>query len=186
LDPQFLFHSLDSIRDLIEDNGERAKHMITELAEFLRYSLISRRYPVVPLSWELEAMRHYLALVQERRAGKLTMTSQIAPDAGDYPIYCFTLYAVMNWILTGTGPADVGIEAGIRDGVLYLDISHAGESDGKTPNGIADLRERLEASYPDRHRFDIAEQDGRTSIVIELHSALEDQNGTTIQSVDCG
>jgi LytS/YehU family sensor histidine kinase len=180
LDPQFLFHSLDSIRDLIEENGERAKYMITDLAEFLRYSLISRRYPVVPLSWELDAMRHYMALVQEKRSEKLSLTSQIAPGAEDYPIYCFTLYTFLNWMIKGNGPAQVGIEAGIRDGALHLDISHVGELDEATPSDIANLRDRLETSYPDRHRLNIAKENGRTSIVIELDSVLEDQNGASI------
>lgn len=180
LDPQFLFRSLDAIRDLIDESGDRAKTMITDLAEFLRYSLLSRRYPVVPLSWELEAMRHYTDLVGESRDEKPALTSRIDPEAGEYPVYCFTLYPIMDWAFGKTGPVHVDIEAGVREGILRLDISHAGKSDVTGPKNIADLRERLENSYPRHHRLNIEEQNGRTSFIVELHPALEDRNGSTI------
>jgi len=39
--PHFLFNSLNSIRAWMDENKSACKEMITELSEFLRYSLIS-------------------------------------------------------------------------------------------------------------------------------------------------
>jgi hypothetical protein len=43
LNPHFLFNSLNSIRALVGENTETAKNMITELSEFLRYSLLHKK-----------------------------------------------------------------------------------------------------------------------------------------------
>ena len=59
LNPHFLFNSLNSIRALIEEDKSRAKSMITELSEFLRYSLVNKNLSDIPLKDELEIMKHY-------------------------------------------------------------------------------------------------------------------------------
>jgi LytS/YehU family sensor histidine kinase len=172
LDPQFLFRSLDVIQSSIDESEERAKTMITDLSEFLRYSLLSRRYPVAPLRWELEAMRHYTALVSESRDEKSKLTYRIDHEADEFPVHAFTLYPVMDWAFGSDGPVHVGIEAGVNEGLLRLEISRTGQQDGTLSKDLEDLRKRLESSYPERHRLNFEEQPDRTSFVVELHPAL--------------
>jgi len=62
LNPHFLFNALNSVRALIQEDKKHAKEMITELSEFLRYSLIHRDHTEVPLREELDAIRHYLSI----------------------------------------------------------------------------------------------------------------------------
>jgi hypothetical protein len=52
INPHFLFNSMNSIRALIDEDEAKARDMITELSEFLRYSLISKSYADVPLKEE--------------------------------------------------------------------------------------------------------------------------------------
>jgi len=69
LNPHFLFNALNSIRALIDEDQNNAKSMITELSEFLRYSLISKNYSDVPLKQEMEAVRHYFEIEKKRHKG---------------------------------------------------------------------------------------------------------------------
>jgi LytS/YehU family sensor histidine kinase len=48
LNPHFLFNALNSVRALVDENQESARAMITELAEFLRYSLCTGTTPTCP------------------------------------------------------------------------------------------------------------------------------------------
>ena len=66
LNPHFLFNSLNSIRALVDENQKAAKSMITELSEFLRYSLLQKEIAFVPLSRELEDIQHYLSIENKR------------------------------------------------------------------------------------------------------------------------
>src|SRR4051812_34172025 len=61
LQPHFLFNALNSVRALTDEDPQRAGRMVTELSEFLRYSLVMADRTTVPLSDEIAAIRSYLA-----------------------------------------------------------------------------------------------------------------------------
>ena len=96
LNPHFLFNSLNSVRALIAENKDTAKHMITELSEFLRYSLLSRNYSDVPLQDELDALKHYLAIQKKRYEDKLEVSFHIEPEVKEFPILCFLLHPLVE------------------------------------------------------------------------------------------
>ncbi|MBM4167754.1 MAG: hypothetical protein FJ215_01145 [Ignavibacteria bacterium] len=77
LNPHFLFNALNSMRVLIREDKRNAKLMVTELSEFLRYSLVHRDHGVVPLREELEAVRHYLSIEKRRFEDKLLVEFQV-------------------------------------------------------------------------------------------------------------
>jgi LytS/YehU family sensor histidine kinase len=171
LDPQFLFRSLEVIQISIDEREDRAKNLITDLSEFLRYSLLSRRYPVAPLRWELSAMRHYAALVSECRDEESKLTYRTEREADEFPVHAFTLYPVMDWAFGTRASAQVSIEAHVHEGLLQLEISRTSHPDTTSSKDLSSLRQRLEASYPERNRLNFMEQNGRT-FIIELHPAL--------------
>jgi LytS/YehU family sensor histidine kinase len=84
INPHFLFNTLNAIRALVEENEKQAREMITELSEFLRYSLISSQYDNVPLSEEIDAIRHYFAIEKRRYENKLEVALEVSPLAEDF------------------------------------------------------------------------------------------------------
>ncbi len=66
LNPHFLFNALNSIRALIDEDTLNSRKLITELSEYLRYSLVSRNKPSVSIKEELEAINHYLSVEKQR------------------------------------------------------------------------------------------------------------------------
>jgi LytS/YehU family sensor histidine kinase len=83
MNPHFLFNVLNSIRALISENKAAAKSMVTELSEYLRYSLVSKNHENVPFKDEIESIRHYFNIQNMRYENKLDVSFEIDPAAED-------------------------------------------------------------------------------------------------------
>jgi hypothetical protein len=59
LNPHFLFNALNSIRTLVHEDILKADQMITDLSEFLRYSLSNEGSNEVSLKEEIEIIPQY-------------------------------------------------------------------------------------------------------------------------------
>lgn len=188
LNPHFLFNALNSVRALIQEDKRLAKEMITELSEFLRYSLIHRDHSDVPLHEEMDAIRHYLSIEKKRFEDKLLVTFAIAPEAEEFPVLSFLIHplvenAVKYGMKTSPMPLTLRIEAEVRNNNLRLLIANSGAwraaEDGRdaslesTGTGLMNVRARLQNAYPDRHRFTVEQREGNVVIVIEIIRAPE-------------
>jgi two-component system, LytTR family, sensor kinase len=80
LNPHFLFNALNAVNALVGVNPEQARRVLEMLADLLRYTLETGKQDVVSLSEELEFVRKYLAIEQER-FGKRLQTRIEADDA---------------------------------------------------------------------------------------------------------
>jgi two-component system LytT family sensor kinase len=186
LNPHFLFNSMNSIRALIDEDETKAKEMITELSDFLLYSLVSKDYCNVPLKQEMEAIRHYFAIQKKRYEDKLEVLYDIEPQAGEYPVLSFLIHplvenAVKYGMRTSPMPLTVQLRAKIRDGVLMIEVRNSGkwiEADGHkeqirtgTGTGLDNVRRRLENAFPHRHRFEVVEKEGNVQVKLEIWGA---------------
>lgn len=182
LNPHFLFNSLNSIRALIEEDKFRAKSMITELSEFLRYSLISKNFADVPLSNELEAMKHYLSIEKTRFEDKLELSFNIDPEAESFPVLSFLIHpiienAIKYGMQTTKLPLRLEISARVSDRDLLLRICNSGkwiEADGRnegsvsTGTGLENVKQRLENAFPQKHYFRIIKNDESVCVEIKM------------------
>jgi two-component system LytT family sensor kinase len=184
LNPHFLFNALNSVRALIDEDRGNAKGMITELTEFLRYSLVHRDPVNVPLREELAAIQHYLSIEKKRFEDKLQVTFDIDNQSEDYPVLSFLLHplvenAVKYGMRTSPLPLRIRISARVQEGTLHLSVMNTGRwmngnyendrPDG-TGTGMENVRARLENAYHNRHSLNIDEADGNVQVRIELTS----------------
>ncbi|MEI6882864.1 MAG: histidine kinase [Bacteroidota bacterium] len=179
LNPHFLFNSLNSIRAMVEEDKQTTKDMLTELAEFLRYSLLSKNYSDVPLREELNAIKHYFAIEKHRFEEDLEIVYDIDPEAEDFPVLSFLIHplvenAVKHGMQTSPMPLKIKIEAKLNSGNLTVAISNTGKwlplSDSLTPNGtgtgLKNIQSRLEQAYPGHYRFEIGPKgNGVTALI---------------------
>ena len=186
LNPHFLFNSLNSIRALIAEDEMKAREMITELSEFLRYSLDSKDYTDVPLKHEMEAIRHYFAIQKKRYEDKLEVVYDIEPKAGEYPVLSFLIHplvenAVKYGMRTSPKPLTVSLTAKTSAAGLTIEICNTGrwsepdrpedQSPAGTGTGLDNVRRRLENAFPNRHRFEFFEEDGCVHVRLEIHDS---------------
>jgi hypothetical protein len=180
LNPHFLFNALNSVRALIEEDKETAKTAITELSEFLRYSLTSRAETTVPLKDELQALRHYFSIQKIRYENRLEVQWAIDPLAEDYPVLSFLLQplvenAVKYGMETSVMPLRIRIAAERLPDRFRLTVSNSGR--WITPNtgagsgvGLENVQKRLANAYSNRVEFSSNETDGWVHVRIGIRT----------------
>ncbi len=188
LNPHFLFNAMNSIRALIDEDENKAREMITELSEFLRYSLDSKNYSDVPLKNEIEAIQHYFAIQKKRYEDKLEVFYDIEPHAGEFPVLSFLIHplvenAIKYGMRTSSMPLTIQLKAKILDGALRIEVINTGkwiepagseeQMGDSTSTGMDNVRLRLENAFPNRHRFRVVEKEGKVHVQLEIRSATE-------------
>ena len=183
LNPHFLFNALNSIRASIDEDSQRAKRMVTEFSEFLRYSLLNDNSALVDLRQEIEAIKNYLAIEKIRFEDKLDVTYDFEPAAEKCQLPGFLIHplvenAVKHGMTNNSGPLKICITARMRDGRLVVEIANTGRLNTRTPQtngvgtriGLRNVRERLAKLYPGKSSFSLR-QDGawiRATIEMEV------------------
>jgi two-component system LytT family sensor kinase len=172
MNPHFLFNALNSIRALISENKSSAKRMVTELSEYLRYSLVSRNHEYVPLKEEMESVRHYFNIEKMRYENKLEISYDIDPSVEEFPIVSYLIHplaenAVKHGMRTSSMPLKIQIIAKAHQGNLHIEVCNSGSwieptdkrKDIVIRTGLDNVRQRLVESYPERHQFEIFEKE---------------------------
>ena len=187
LNPHFLFNALNSLRALIDEDAKEARLLITQLSEFLRYSLLYRERSDVVLKDELGAIRQFLAIEKKRYEEKLEVCFEEDPRAQDYPIQSFLVHplvedAMKHGMETSTMPLRIWIKTHLQDGALQISVINTGRwvppsfrgglSQG-SETGLENVKKRLERSYPHRHRIQKFEKDEVVHVVMEIR---QDEN----------
>ena len=182
LNPHFLFNALNSIRASIDEDSQRAKRMVTEFSEFLRYSLLNDNSALVDLRQEIEAIKNYLAIEKIRFEDKLDVTFDCEPVAEECQLPGFLIHplvenAIKHGMTNNTSPLKICIAARMRAGRLVVEIANTGrltqtpQTNGAgTHIGLRNVRERLAKLYPDKSSFSLR-QDGawiRATIEMEV------------------
>jgi LytS/YehU family sensor histidine kinase len=180
VNPHFFFNSLNSIRALIDESPERAREMVTQLSELFRYSLLDETE--TSLGDELGAIRNYLAIQKIRFEDKLEVVYEIETSAEAVRLPSFLIHplvenAVKYGLHTSPPPLRIVVRAGVRDGVLGVEVKNTGRLangarlDGPvlgTGTGLHNIGERLRQRYSGRHSFDLGEADGWVTARLEI------------------
>jgi hypothetical protein len=178
LNPHFLFNALNSVRALVDEDARSAKIMITELSEFLRYSLVSRNKPIVTLKDELDAVRLYLSIEQQRYEDKLQVHYDIDKQTEDIPVPSFLIHplvedALRSGMQTSTMPLRLEITSSLHDGLMKISVNHSGshvpiDGNGFVGTGIEQVEGRLKELFPGRFHLSSLQQNNQAQCILEL------------------
>jgi signal transduction histidine kinase len=174
LNPHFLFNALNSIGALAEEAPHRIQQMVRELSGFLRYSLLDLQRLEVPLGEEMGAVAQYLEIEKVRFEDDLDVEVDVDPAGAERPVPAFLVLplvenAIKHGRRTSAKPLRVRIAGRVDADVLDIEVRNTGRFAGGTEHspppdgtgtGLRNLRERLAAHYPGRHRFDVYEEGG--------------------------
>jgi Putative regulator of cell autolysis len=175
LNPHFLFNALNSIRASVDEDSARAKQMITQLSEFLRYSLLHESEKKIPLRDELEAVRNYLSIEKIRFEEKLAVEFDVEKAAEECKVPAFLLNplienAVKHGRRTNEKPLMIKISAKFSGDRLLLEVSNSGSLQNGSDGGIGlkNVRERLEKLFAENGKFDLLQENGFVKARIEI------------------
>lgn len=182
LNPHFLFNALNSIRASIDEDSYRAKRMVTEFSEFLRYSLLNGNSSSIPLREEIEALRNYLAIEKIRFEDKLDVAFDVEAAAEEYRLPGFLIHplvenAIKHGMTNHSSPLKLRLTARAAGGSLTVEVANTGHLSNRPPDsnanntgiGLQNVRKRLAQLFPRRSRFRVFEDDGWIRAVIEIN-----------------
>jgi signal transduction histidine kinase len=171
LHPHFLFNALNTISSVMYQDPVAADTMLARLSELLRHALRTAEVQEVPLAVELEALDHYLALLEARfgadftclRDVDATTTAGLVPSLVLQPL---VENAVRHGGLAHSGRGRVALQVR-RDAdrlVIQVDDDGPGTADDRDVlhegTGLGATAERLRLLYGDAHTVAAGNLDG--------------------------
>lgn len=179
LNPHFFFNALNTINALADESPRRVKEAVHELSGFLRYSLLDEDTLMVSLREEIQAVQHYLAIEKMRFEDDLQVTVDLDADAGHQTVPAFLVLplienAVKHGQHTSPFPLRIRVVALLVNDHLRIEIANTGHMrekpspDQSTDTGLRNVRARLQAQYPEAHRFTLTEDEGWVHARIEI------------------
>jgi sensor histidine kinase YesM len=168
INPHFLFNALNTIRLKVEEDKNVARRMITELANFFRYSL-SQKGNMVSFENEIKAIKNFLEIQKIRFEEKLEVIYDIDEKVSEVELPFFIVLplvenAVKYGLQTSSMPLTIKISAKL-DNQLTICVQNTGkllpnaENAESTKTGIMNIEKRLELCYPGNYSFGLSEKD---------------------------
>ena len=156
IQPHFLFNTLNAISALALAEPLQARKMIARLSDLLRLTLQEHHLQLLPLSRELELLRHYLDIQRERFRDRLDTHFDVADDALGAEVPCMILQplvenALHHGLLAKISPGNLRIQARREGGFLRLAVEDDGlglPAEGIVEGvGLGNTRARLQKLF---------------------------------------
>ncbi len=169
VEPHFLFNTLANVISLIHTHPDRAARLLERLTSLLRASLSRTRRADGTLGDELAVVRAYLDIQSLRMAGRMTFELNVDPGLEAVRMPPLLLQPLVeNAVLHGIEPSAAGgrvvVHAERSAGVVQVRVTDDGV--GLDPDtaphgvGIANVRERLQATFGEGGRLALSENPG--------------------------
>jgi LytS/YehU family sensor histidine kinase len=183
LHPHFLFNTLNSLSELMQEDIRAAEKMLTHLEHFLRLTVNNSEAQEVPFEQELEFLKCYLAIEHVRFQDRLSIHMDIEPQALPIAVPNLLLQPIVeNAIRHGIAPrttaGKIEICAKRNNGVLQVQVHDNGpgltDDQRKTAPmkkglGLSNTRERLLQLYGKGHRFQLENApEGGLLVTVEI------------------
>lgn len=156
INPHFIFNAINNIRALILEDKDKARQMLTELSDVMRYVMYADSSALIPFQQELGTVKQYLSINELQFESRLSYRLDIAPDCQDvlFPKMMLQLM-VENAIKHGIGKrlqgGRIDISARCEAGCLLVEVTNPGtlapEDARGAGIGIQNIRQRLQLHY---------------------------------------
>jgi two-component system, LytTR family, sensor kinase len=177
LNPHFLFNSLNSISSLTVSNPEKAREMIIQLSDFLRYALKYGQREETTFADELKNIELYLAIEKTRFGDKLVFEKNIHDICMPIKVPNMILQPLVeNAIKHGVyeSIAPVRITLSCQGAGEYFEIRLKNNYDPEHKSrtgaglGLKNVENRLQLIYNTKDLLKINKQDNYFEVIIKI------------------
>lgn len=167
--PHFLFNVLNNMVALARKKSDLLEPSLIKLSSLIRYTVYDTLGETVPIENEIEYLKSYIDLQQQRFGSNVLFNVQLSPPAAPLHLEPMLLIPfVENAIKHGTGfieNAAIDIRLDLEADQLHFRVKNRyspleDEIKDKTSGiGLANVKRRLNLLYPNAHQL-LIEQDG--------------------------
>lgn len=181
LHPHFLFNTLNAIAGFAFKTPQRAATMLVKLSDLLRKTLELEQIQLVPLSQEMELIKHYCDIEKVRFGKRLQIHFDLQIEAESFLVPPMLLQplienAIHHGLERKTGIGRINVSASLHNSSLSLEIKDNGQGLNDQSNatfkehiGLSNTRQRLAQLYPLSHSIKLSSNDwGGTTVSIAL------------------
>ncbi|MBO4612052.1 MAG: histidine kinase [Bacteroidaceae bacterium] len=177
INPHFFMNTLNNIHALVDIDPEQAKNTILELSKMMRFVLYEGNKQYVHLYYELDFIRHYVALMQLRYTDKvrISLDLPLVPDRKVPPLILITFienafkhgisYQNESFIEIAVAVEGENLQFSCRNSKADTSIEDKGGV------GLANVRRRLDLLYG--HNYSLKIQDEADVYSVELTLPLK-------------
>ena len=178
INPHFFMNTLNNIHALVDFDPAKAQDTIVELSKMIRFVLYEGNKQSVPLSRELDFIRHYVTLMQLRYTDKVKITLDLPQETPDRQIPPLVLVTfIENAFKHGVSyqrESFIEVKVTVEDETMHFccrnsKADHPNEEKGGV--GLANVRKRLDLIYGERYRLSI--KDKSDAYHVELYIPLK-------------
>jgi two-component sensor histidine kinase len=163
MNPHFMFNSLNSIKALVGEDPQKARHAIMMLSGILRSNMMQSKRQTIPLNEELELVCNYLELEKIRFEDRLQIRMDIDPASKSIEVPPFMLQTIVeNALKHGISKSIQGglvsVSAHIHENELFIVVLNTGELKNEMSSegiGLVNTQKRLDLIYKGRANFSI-------------------------------
>jgi sensor histidine kinase YesM len=175
MNPHFLFNSLNSISSLTVSNPAKAREMIIQLSDFLRYALKYGQREETTFADELKNIELYLSIEKTRFEDKLIFEKKIEPVCLNAKVPNMILQplvenAIKHGVYESTAPVVITMWCkGTEDYIeirLKNNYDPAGKSRTGAGLGLKNVENRLHLIYSRKDLMKIIKQDNFFEVII--------------------
>jgi LytS/YehU family sensor histidine kinase len=164
--PHFLFNCLNLLGPLMRTSRTKAQTVISQLSDFLLYSLRYGKQELVTVQDELDHIKNYLGVESVRLGNRLKLQFDIDEKVLGTPVLPLTLLPLVeNAIKHGIGQCieggtlSISIKKGSEDGDIHVEITNPYDQPSQPAAvrgeglGLKTLKQRISAYYGARGRL---------------------------------
>ncbi len=176
LDPQFLVNTLDDVASLVHSDPDLAERNVKKLSNLYRRALSMESQSLISLGEEIDLLEDYLELEGARLGKNLRYTIDCPSELAEARIPGLLLEPLVeNAIKHGSsgGTLTVGVNVWVEENRLIMRVTDDGRGFDQTriPFGLGlyGIQRRLQLSYKDAYRLEIASEVGKgTTVTLRL------------------
>jgi two-component system LytT family sensor kinase len=176
INPHFMFNSLNNIRGLMLEDVSKARNMLTNLSETLRYSLTKSDVNSISLEDELEMVENYVAISKIQFEERLKFETHIDAESLDKQIPPMIIQmlvenALKHGISNLKNGGKVSLITLIKESQLQIEVTNSGKlqkSESTTQLGLENIRKRLELLYGLDATFTLEEIENQVVATIKM------------------
>lgn len=175
INPHFLFNGLNTVYGSIDMSNNRAREMMVQFSDLLRYNLYEADVDVIALEKEIKYLQNYVALQKARSNDNMQVTLNINYQSSMVKVAPLIFMAFVENAFKYVSRDDNAINSIVIDlteeaGRIVFTCTNSYDETAVSPGGIGlnNTVRRLELLYKDRYELDIKKDENIYRVYLML------------------